>query len=115
MLSPRTSARRTSASRTSGPVVASQAAVAALGPAAVPLPARPVLADEISLADLSRFKGLMAAEGQTVHVARMCYDRPYAFERIAQAHASAHDPLRRQALTLFQAYHRRDEARLLND
>jgi len=69
---------------------------------------RPVAAD-VGMGALLRFKSLMAIEGQTVHVARMCYDRQYAFERIANAHTSAFDPLRRVALELFQAYHRRDE------
>ncbi|HSI47297.1 MAG TPA: hypothetical protein VLA61_03435 [Ideonella sp.] len=72
---------------------------------------RPVVAD-VGMGTLLRFKSLMAIEGQTVHVARMCYDRQYAFERIANAHTSAFDPLRRVALALFQAYHRREEGRL---
>jgi hypothetical protein len=72
---------------------------------------RPVVAD-VGMGTLLRFKSLMAMEGQTVHVARMCYDRQYAFERIANAHTSAFDPLRRVALELFQAYHRREEGRL---
>jgi len=72
---------------------------------------RPVVAD-VGMGTLLRFKSLMAIEGQTVHVARMCYDRQYAFERIANAHTSAFDPLRRVALELFQAYHRREEGRL---
>lgn len=59
---------------------------------------------------LLRFKQLMATDGWPVQLARMCYDRLYAYERIAQAHASAQDPLRRVALELFQAYHRLDQA-----
>ncbi len=70
---------------------------------------RPLVADDLGMGALLRFKGLMAQDGQAVHVARMCYDRLYAYDRIAQAHASASDPLRRLALELFQAYHRRDE------
>jgi hypothetical protein len=58
---------------------------------------------------LLRFKSLMALDGETVQVARMCYDTDYAHDRIAQAHASGHDPLQRLALELFQAYHRRSE------
>ena len=40
-----------------------------------------------------------------MQLARMCYDRLYAYERIAQAHASANDTLRAAALQLFHAYH----------
>lgn len=78
------------------------------------LPRRPVLASGVSMADLLRFQALMAAEGQSVHLARMCYDKPYAFEQVANGHASASDLLRRLALLLFQAYHRQDEARSLH-
>jgi len=67
--------------------------------------------EDLAMGAVLRFKTLMKLEGQSVHVARMCYDRLYAYERIAQAHASASDPLRRLALELFQAYHRRDDAR----
>ena len=78
------------------------------------LPRQPVLASGVSMADLLRFQALMAAEGQTVHLARMCYDKPYAYDQVANGHASASDPLRRLALLLFQAYHRQDEARSLH-
>lgn len=71
---------------------------------------RPLVAEDLGMGALLRFKGMMALEGQAVHVARMCFDRLYAYDRIAQAHASASDPLRRLALELFQAYHRRDES-----
>ena len=74
----------------------------------------PTLADDLGMGALLRFKAMMGAEGQSVHVARMCYDRLYAYERIACAHASARDTLRRLALELFQAYHRRDEVRGLS-
>lgn len=74
----------------------------------VPLPSVAPLAPSVSLDELVVFKARMAAEGRTVHLARMCYDRPYAFERVADAHASAQEGLRRQALSLFQAYQRRD-------
>ena len=62
---------------------------------------------------LLRFRSLMALDGHPVQVARMCFDRAYAYERIALAHTSAHDPLRRVALELFQTFHRRDEMRRL--
>ena len=65
---------------------------------------------EIGMGALLHFKSMMALDGQTVQVARMCYDRHYAYERIACAHGSSSDPLRRLALELFQTFHRRDQA-----
>ena len=56
-------------------------------------------------AALQRFKQLMAEERWPVQLARMCYDRLYAYERIAQAHASANGQLRAAALQLFHVYH----------
>jgi hypothetical protein len=67
-------------------------------------------ADELGVGALLRFKSMMALEGQTVHLARLCYDKLYAYERIAAAHASSDDNLRRLALELFQIYHRREAA-----
>ena len=64
-------------------------------------------ADELGVGALLRFKSMMAVEGQTVHLARLCYDKLYAYERIAAAHASSDDQLRSLALELFQIYHRR--------
>ena len=64
----------------------------------------------LSIGMLLRFKQLMARETRPVQLARMCYDRLYAYERIAQAHASADAALRKVALELFQAYHRLDQA-----
>jgi hypothetical protein len=64
-------------------------------------------AEELGIGALLRFKSLMAAEAQHVHLARLCYDRLYAYERFAAAHASASDDLRRLALELFQIHHRR--------
>ncbi len=64
-------------------------------------------AEDLGIGALLRFKSLMAADGQHVHLARLCYDKLYAYERIAAAHASASDDLRRLALELFQIYHRR--------
>ena len=69
-------------------------------------------ADELGVGALLRFKSMMAVEGQTVHLARLCYDKLYAYERIAAAHASDNDSLRRLALELFQIYHRRSQAGL---
>jgi len=78
------------------------------------LPRRPPLAQGASMADLLRFQALMAGEGHAIQVARMCYDRPYAFDCIASAHASAHDPLRRLALHLFRAYEHNADPRHLH-
>ena len=50
---------------------------------------------------LSKFRRLMQNEGSIVDLARMCLDRHYALERLAQAHASANEPLRRVAVELF--------------
>ena len=67
-------------------------------------------ADELGVGALLRFKSMMALEGQTVHLARLCYDKLYAYERIAAAHTSGDENLRRLALELFQFYHRRESA-----
>ena len=67
-------------------------------------------ADELGVGALLRFKSMMALEGQAVHLARLCYDKLYAYERIAAAHASSDENLRRLALELFQIYHRRASA-----
>ena len=64
-------------------------------------------AEELGIGALLRFKTMMAHEGQTVHLARLCYDKLYAYERIAAAHATSDENLRRLALELFQIYHRR--------
>ena len=69
-------------------------------------------AEELGVGALLRFKSMMAAEGQTVHLARLCYDKLYAYERIAAAHACSDEGLRRLALELFQIYHRRQSAGL---
>ena len=69
-------------------------------------------ADELGVGALLRFKSMMAHEGQSVHLARLCYDKLYAYERIAVAHSSGDDNLRRLALELFQIYHRRESAGL---
>jgi len=69
-------------------------------------------ADELGIGALLCFKSMMAHEGQTVHLARLCYDKLYAYERIAAAHASSDENLRRLALELFQIYHRRATAAL---
>jgi len=81
------------------------AAAVAEGDAVDVRPARPTRAVpgiEWQMGAVLRFKSMMAAEGHAVQVARMCFDRRYAFERIALAHTSSRDPLRRLALELFQ-------------
>jgi len=67
----------------------------------------------LDMGALLRFKSLMALDAEPVSLARMCYDRLYAYERIAAAHASGRDPLKRLALELFQIYHRREGASAL--
>jgi hypothetical protein len=54
---------------------------------------------------LQRFHALMAAEGHPVQMTRMCFDRLYAYERIALAHAGSDPALRQLALQLFHACH----------
>jgi len=66
-------------------------------------PARPVaLIDDLKT--LGRFRSLMAEQELPVNVARMMFDRPYAFDRIALAHSSADEALQRLALRLFAQY-----------
>ena len=89
-----------------GPLAPHPAAPREARPLAVP-----AAADAVSLGALLRFKALMGREGLAVQVPRMCFDRLYAYECIALAHAGGQDALRRLALELFQAYHRRDEQR----
>ena len=60
---------------------------------------------EAGLRTLQQFRHLMADQGHTVQLARMCFDRLYAYERIALAHASNDEPLRALALRLFHACH----------
>lgn len=60
---------------------------------------------------LQQFRELMAAQGHGVQVARMCFDRLYAYERIALAHAGSDPALRELALQLFQACHYGDPLR----
>ncbi|MED5621204.1 hypothetical protein [Ideonella sp. BN130291] len=64
----------------------------------------------LSVGVLLQFRQMMGLEHWPVQLARMCYDRLYAYERIAQAHASASPALRDIALQLFHAYHRLDQA-----
>ena len=68
---------------------------------------RPVALIE-DLRALGRFRNKMAQQALSVNVARMMYDRPYAFDRIALAHSSADESLQRLALQLF-AHYSKDE------
>jgi hypothetical protein len=68
--------------------------------------------EEFGIGALLRFKSLMNAEGQPCHLARLCDDRLYAYERIAAAQATTNEGLRRMALELFQILHRRATAAL---
>ncbi len=78
-----------------------------------PAPLVPLVA-RVSVIALARFRRLMASEGWAVDLARMCCDRIYAYECIAQAHTSATERLRRVALDLFAAYDPHAEATLLH-
>jgi hypothetical protein len=80
------------------------AAPAEAAPLALPVGTWPG-GSEAGMQALTRFRDLMATQGQTVLVAQMCFDRLYAYERIAAAHATNHGPLRELALQLFQACH----------
>jgi hypothetical protein len=54
--------------------------------------------------ELLRLGQLMADAGLACNPTRMLYDRHYAFERLAEGHASSHPALRDLALDLFEAY-----------
>jgi hypothetical protein len=60
------------------------------------------------LTALARFRSAMALQDIPVNVARMMYDRPYAFDRIALGHSSADEALQRLALQLFALYSKDD-------
>jgi len=79
----------------------SQFSPSQLPPAPDALRQRPLIADLLAL---SGFRTLMAREGTPVNIARMMFDRPYAYERIAVAHGSADASLQRAALQLFGLY-----------
>ena len=59
---------------------------------------------------LGRFRSKMAEQALPVNVARMMFDRPYAFDRIAAAHSSDNESLQRLALQLFAQYAKTDDA-----
>jgi hypothetical protein len=57
------------------------------------------------LALLSRFSQLMTQDGLTVDSRRMQSDSTYAFERLALAHTSNYESLRRCAMQVFALFH----------
>jgi len=59
--------------------------------------------------DLQAFSSLMARERLPLQPARMLYDRVYAFERLAQAHASNVPDLQDLAGQIFDNYQARGE------
>lgn len=58
----------------------------------------------VATSDLLRFGQLMNDAGLAINPTRMLYDRHYAYERLADGHASNHPGLREIALDLFEAY-----------
>jgi hypothetical protein len=68
--------------------------------AAVALP----LGGRIEASTLRAFVRAMAAQGLKVQAARLGYDRRYACECFARAHACDDDALRALALELFEAF-----------
>ena len=62
------------------------------------------VAGAVALHELMALQALMQGEGQSLQPTRMLYDRLYALERLAVAHASANPQLREQAVRLFDRY-----------
>jgi hypothetical protein len=62
------------------------------------------LGGSVRPAALRRFVRAMATHGQAVQAARLGYDRLYAFECFARAHACEDAALRALALELFAAF-----------
>jgi len=69
----------------------------AYSPALVPTAALPTRL-------LQDFGMAMRKQGHNPMLQRMCYDRSYAFDCMAQAHASTDEGLRKLALALFAQY-----------
>lgn len=67
------------------------------------------IAGPVDSADLQRFSTLMAQEQIALQPTRMMYDRLYACERLALAHASANPALRELAMRLFNGYQQAGE------
>jgi hypothetical protein len=66
------------------------------------------MAGRVKLATLRAFVSAMARQGSAVQAARLGYDRLYAFECFARAHACNDDELRGLALELFAAFERNE-------
>src|SRR6218665_216379 len=62
------------------------------------------IAGPVDAADLQQFQQLMPLQRIALQPTRMLYDRLYAFERLAQGHASAHAALRQLSQRLFNDY-----------
>lgn len=77
-------------------------------PAMVPAPLVPLVAP-VRIEQLRELSTWMALDGQRVSLHRLCVDRVYALEQLAQAHASDIEPLRELAVELFTAFERRPE------
>ena len=67
------------------------------------------IAGPVSGDDLQCFAQLMAQERIALQPTRMLYDRLYAFERLALAHAGASPALREMAMRLFNGYQKAGE------
>jgi len=66
-------------------------------------PGRPVALIE-DLKMLGRFRSKMARQKFPVNIARMMFDRAYAFDCIALGHSSADPSLQRLSVQLFSQY-----------
>jgi len=64
------------------------------------------VAGRVKTATLQRFARAMAAHGDVVQMARLGYDRLYALDCLARAHAGPDAALRADALELFAAFER---------
>lgn len=73
-------------------------------------PNRTPIAPTVELPQLERFKELMGQDHWPVHVARMLFDRQYAYDRIVLAHTSRNFELRTLALNLFKLYQSRGQS-----
>jgi hypothetical protein len=65
------------------------------------------LGARVKTATLMRFARAMAGQGHAVQMARLGYDRLYAIDCFARAHASPDAALRADAVELFAAFERR--------
>ncbi len=75
-------------------------AIDTAAPVALPMGGR------VKPATLRAFVRAMAAQGITVQAARLGFDRLYAFEQLARAHACHDDALRALTVELFTAFER---------